>query len=87
MSKDKGKEPGLPKEILTAAWAIALGAITPMLASTMVNIAIDKLMNDFNTTLDTVQCYITGYVLALAIAVPVSSDGKKIFVGTVIAFG
>lgn len=93
MTKDKVKEAGLPKEILTAAWAIALGAIAPMLDSTMVNIAIDKLTKDFNTTLDTIQWAITGYVLALAIAVPVSGwlmnkfNGKKIFIGAVIAFG
>lgn len=94
MSKDKKvAEPGLPKEILMAAWAIALGAIAPMLDSTMVNIAIDKLSKDFNTTLDTIQWSITGYVLALAIAVPVSGwlmnkfNGKKIFIGAVIAFG
>lgn len=90
---DKVKEPGLPKEILTAAWAIALAAIAPMLDSTMVNIAIDKLNKDFNTTLDTIQWSITGYVLALAIAGPVSGwlmnkfNGKKIFIGAVIAFG
>ncbi|MGG2091500.1 MDR family MFS transporter [Bacillus sp. S13(2024)] len=93
MSKDKIKEPGIPKEILTAAWAIALGAIAPMLDSTMVNIVIDQLNKDFNTTLDTIQWSITGYVLALAIAVPVSGwlmnqfNGKKIFIGAVIAFG
>ncbi|QIW80740.1 MDR family MFS transporter [Bacillus tequilensis] len=93
MLKDKVKEPGIPKEILMAAWAIALGAIAPMLDSTMVNIAIDKLNQDFSTTLDTIQWSITGYVLALAIAVPVSGwlmnkfNGKKILIGAVIAFG
>jgi len=93
MAKDKLKEPELPREILIAAWAIALGAIAPMLDTTMVNIAIDNLSKDFNTTLDTIQWSVTGYVLALAIAVPVSGwlmnkcNGKKIFVGAVIAFG
>ncbi|GIO31235.1 MFS transporter [Paenibacillus albilobatus] len=64
-----------------------------MLDSTMVNIAIDKLNKDFNTTLDTVQWSVTGYALALAIAVPVSGwlmnkySGKKIYIGAVIAFG
>ncbi|MDR9854171.1 MDR family MFS transporter [Paenibacillus sp. VCA1] len=93
MTKNNIKEPGLPREILMAAWAIALGAIAPMLDSTMVNIAIDKLNKDFNTTLDTVQWSVTGYVLALAIAVPVSGwlmnkyNGKKIYIGAVIAFG
>ncbi|MEC2058519.1 MDR family MFS transporter [Bacillus stercoris] len=93
MSKDQIKNSGLSKEILSAAWAIALGAIAPMLDSTMVNIAIDKLNKDFSTTLDTIQWSITGYVLALAIAVPVSGwlmnkfNGKKILIGAVIAFG
>lgn len=46
-----------------------------------------------NGNLDTIQWAITGYVLALAIAVPVSGwfmnkfNGKKIFIGAVIAFG
>ncbi|BEV40873.1 MDR family MFS transporter [Bacillus subtilis] len=93
MSKDQIKKSGLSKEILSAAWAIALGAIAPMLDSTMVNISIDKLNKDFSTTLDTIQWSITGYVLALAIAVPVSGwlmnkfNGKKILIGAVIAFG
>ncbi|NLS87557.1 DHA2 family efflux MFS transporter permease subunit [Bacillus subtilis] len=93
MSKDQIKNSGLSKEVLSAAWAIALGAIAPMLDSTMVNIAIDKLNKDFSTTLDTIQWSITGYVLALAIAVPVSGwlmnkfNGKKILIGAVIAFG
>ncbi|MDO3409781.1 MDR family MFS transporter [Saccharibacillus sp. CPCC 101409] len=93
MAKTKSKGMGIPKEILMAAWAIALGAIAPMLDSTMVNIAIDQLNKDFNTTLDTIQWAITGYVLALAIAVPISGwlmnrfNGKKIFIGAVVAFG
>lgn len=93
MAKNKANNPGLPKEILAAAWAIALGAIAPMLDSTMVNIAIDQLTKEFNTTLGIIQWSVTGYVLALAIAVPVSGwlmnrfNGKKVFVGAVIAFG
>ncbi|MBY0219209.1 MDR family MFS transporter [Paenibacillus illinoisensis] len=93
MAENKIKKIGLPKEVLMAAWAIALGAIAPMLDSTMVNIAIDKLTHDFSTTLDIIQWAITGYVLALAVAVPVSGwlmnkfNGKKIFIGAVIAFG
>ncbi|MCM3204670.1 MDR family MFS transporter [Paenibacillus illinoisensis] len=93
MTENKIKKTGLPKEVLMAAWAIALGAIAPMLDSTMVNIAIDKLTKDFSTTLDIIQWAITGYVLALAVAVPVSGwlmnkfNGKKIFIGAVIAFG
>src|SRR5699024_776900 len=56
-------------------------------------IAIDTLIKDFNSTLDIVQWAITGYILALAIAVPISGwlmntfNGKRVFVGSVIAFG
>lgn len=83
----------LPKEVLSAAWAIALGAIAPMLDSTMVNIAIDQLTKNFHTTLTIIQWAITGYVLALSIAVPIAGwlmnhfDGKKIFIAAVILFG
>lgn len=83
----------LPKEVLSAAWAIALGAIAPMLDSTMVNIAIDQLTKNFHTTFTIIQWAITGYVLALAIAVPIAGwlmnhfDGKKIFIAAVILFG
>lgn len=93
MVQEQVKEQKLPKKILAASWAIALGAIAPMLDSTMVNIAVNTLIKEFNTTLSIVQWSITGYVLALAIAVPVSGwlmnkfNGKKIFIGSVIAFG
>lgn len=93
MATNKAAKQGLPKGILMAAWSIALGAIAPMLDSTMVNIAVDKLNKDFDTTLHTIQWAITGYVLALAIAVPVSGwlmnkfNGKKVFIGAVLAFG
>lgn len=93
MKPNPMKAPGLPRDVLIAAWAIALGAIAPMLDSTMVNIAVDKLTKQFHTTLDIIQWAITGYVLALAIAVPVSGwlmnkyNGKRVFIGAVVAFG
>lgn len=64
-----------------------------LLDSTMVNIAIDQLTHDFNTTLTIIQWAITGYILALAMAVPISGwlmnkfNSKKIFIGAVILFG
>ncbi|MCM3135245.1 DHA2 family efflux MFS transporter permease subunit [Paenibacillus polysaccharolyticus] len=93
MRTNKVKETGIPRHILITAWAIALGAIAPMLDSTMVNIAVSQLTKDFHTTLSTIQWAITGYILALAIAVPVSGwlmnqfNSKKVFIGAVIAFG
>ncbi|SQC67461.1 High-copy suppressor of rspA [Listeria fleischmannii subsp. fleischmannii] len=83
----------IPKETLKAAWAIALAAIAPMLDSTMINIAVGQLNQDFHTTLDIVQWAITGYALALAISVPISGwlmnqyNGKKVFIAAVACFG
>lgn len=79
----KSKKEKLPKELTRNAWILVVGAIAPMLDSTMVNIAINKLQSDLHTSLDMIQWAITGYVLALAVAVPVCGyvvnhiDGKK----------
>lgn len=83
----------LPKDLMTSAWILALGAIPPMLDSTMVNIAINKLQSDLNTSLNMIQWAITGYVLALAVAVPICGylvnrfNGKKVFQWSLLAFG
>ncbi|MFS4464831.1 DHA2 family efflux MFS transporter permease subunit [Staphylococcus haemolyticus] len=81
------------REIMIAAWAIALGAIAPMLDSTMINIAIKQLNNAFNTTIEITQWGITGYVLALALVIPIAGwlvnqfNGKYVFIGASILFG
>ncbi|GHU89229.1 MFS transporter [Spirochaetia bacterium] len=72
MSEDK-KVPELepiPKSVMNIAWILVLGAVMPLLDSTMVNIAIRHLSNDFFIGLDLVQWVITGYVLAMAVSVP-----------------
>ena len=83
----------IPTNIMIAAWAIALGAITPMLDVTMINIAIKDLTQDFHTTLSIIQWGVTGYLLALAIAVPISGwlmnqfNSKRVFISAVVGFG
>lgn len=83
----------IPTNIMIAAWAIALGAITPMLDATMINIAIKDLTQDFHTTLSIIQWGVTGYLLALAIAVPISGwlmnqfNSKRVFISAVVGFG
>lgn len=83
----------LPKELMASAWVLAFGAVAPMLDSTMVNIAINKLQSDLHTSLNTIQWAITGYVLALAIAVPICGyfvnhfNGKKVLQWATIGFG
>ncbi|WP_210126223.1 DHA2 family efflux MFS transporter permease subunit [Staphylococcus sp. GDY8P85P] len=89
----KVNERQVSREIMIAAWAIALGAIAPMLDSTMINIAIKQLNHTFGTTLDIVQWGITDYVLALALIIPIAGwlvnqyNGKYVFISASILFG
>lgn len=89
----KVNERQVSREKMIAAWAIALGAIAPMLDSTMINIAIKQLNHTFGTTLDIVQWGITGYVLALALIIPIAGwlvnqyNGKYVFISASILFG
>jgi len=82
MEKEK-----LPKEIISIAWILVLGALPPMLDSTIVNIAVNNLAKVFSVSFAVTQWVVTGYVLALGIAVPFSGwlmrrfDGKKVYIG------
>ncbi|WMT39339.1 MFS transporter [Paenibacillus sp. D2_2] len=89
INKAEGK---LPKELVHMAFILVLGAIAPMLDTTMVNIAVNQFAYDFHTSLNTIQWVITGYVLATAIAVPFSGwlinrfDGKHIYLAAELLF-
>ncbi len=86
MNKTAKLDP-IPKGIMNVAWILVLGAIMPLLDSTMVNIAINHLSQDFGIGLDSVQWAITGYVLAMAISVPLAGwaalrfNGKWLMIG------
>ncbi|GEK60419.1 hypothetical protein LCI01_00550 [Leuconostoc citreum] len=75
----------IPKSTLIVAWVIVFGAMAPLLDATMMNIAINSLVNDFHNSVTTVQWTITCYMLATGAAVPFSSwllnkyDGKYVF--------
>ncbi|WP_282803698.1 MDR family MFS transporter [Secundilactobacillus kimchicus] len=92
-NQSKTSTEGLPQNVITQAWIIVLGAIAPMLDSTMVNIAINKLSSDFNRSLSTVQWVVTGYLLAMVVAVPFTGwlndriGGKKVFLVAELLFG
>lgn len=82
----------IPKNIMNIVWILVLGAIMPLLDSTMVNIAIKHLSNDFRIGLDSIQWVITGYVLSMAISVPLVGwmvqrfNGKWLMINANIVF-
>lgn len=93
MSQTTAKSAALPRHVLNQAWIIVLGAIAPMLDSTMVNIAVNHLSKSFHAGLSTVQWVVTGYMLAMVVAVPFTGwllnkfGGKRVFFWAEILFG
>jgi EmrB/QacA subfamily drug resistance transporter len=83
----------IPKGLLSIAWVLVIGAIAPLLDSTMVNIAINDLTQSMHAELSTVQWVVTGYVLTAAVAVPFSGffinrfSGKSVYLFAEILFG
>jgi EmrB/QacA subfamily drug resistance transporter len=62
----------LPRELLSLAYALMPGAVVVGLDATMVNVALETLARDFNTSLATIQWVSTAYLLALAMVIPLS---------------
>lgn len=62
----------LDPAVLRMAGVLLLGAMAPLLDSTIVNIAVHVLGRDLHASVTTVQWVSAGYLLALAMAVPVA---------------
>ncbi|MDF2887102.1 MAG: drug resistance transporter, EmrB/QacA subfamily [Lacrimispora sp.] len=71
--------------LLKVAIILVFGSLAPLLDSTMVNVAIKTIAGELKSTVSVIQWVITGYVLAMAIAVPVSGwainrfGGKRLY--------
>jgi EmrB/QacA subfamily drug resistance transporter len=62
----------LDRDVLLVAMVVVLGAIMSILDVTVVNVAINTLAKEFQTTLPTIQWVATGYTLALATVIPLT---------------
>ncbi|WP_233160355.1 DHA2 family efflux MFS transporter permease subunit [Actinophytocola xanthii] len=86
------EEQGLDRRILLIGSVVVLGAIMAMLDITVVNVALDRLIIEFDTTLDQMQWVATGYTLALATVIPLSGwaadrfGTKRIYLTAVFLF-
>ncbi|MDR6552389.1 MDR family MFS transporter [Paenibacillus qinlingensis] len=86
MAKSQAEAIKRPKEkidptILKVALILVFGAIASQLDSTMVNVAINTLASDLHSTVSAIQWVITGYVLTMGLAVPVSGWAIQRFGG------
>jgi EmrB/QacA subfamily drug resistance transporter len=82
----------LDRRVLAIGGVVVLGAIMAMLDITVVNVALDRLIIEFDSTLDQMQWVATGYTLALATVIPLSGwaadrfGTKRIYLTAVLLF-
>ncbi len=62
----------LDPKLLRIAAVVVLGTFMSILDTTIVNVAINDLTKEFNSTLPTIQWVSTGYMLALATVIPLT---------------
>ncbi|WP_263849918.1 MFS transporter [Lentilactobacillus parafarraginis] len=58
--------------LTTIGIVLVLGAIVPMLDTTMTNVGINTILKDLDSTVNVMQWVTTAYVLALGLAVPLA---------------
>ena len=87
-----GPDPSSRRYRYLAAAVIALGSTSSILSSTVVNVAVPALQRVFSASLADIQWIITGYLLGLAAAIPVSGyltdrfGSKRVYTYTLAAF-
>lgn len=71
----------LDTAVLKLAGILILGALAPLLDSTVVNVALHTLGHDLHASLSAVQWVSSGYLLALVVAVPLTGWAQSRFGG------
>ncbi|MFF2090093.1 DHA2 family efflux MFS transporter permease subunit [Paenibacillus sp. NPDC058174] len=80
------------KSILPILLTVAIGMFLIILDSTIMNVALPKLVSAFNSNLSTIQWVITSYTLALAAIIPLAGwfsdrfSPKRIFLTSILLF-
>ncbi|WP_405110348.1 MDR family MFS transporter [Paenibacillus sp. FSL K6-1217] len=78
--------------ILKVALILVFGALAPLFDSTMINVAVRTLTSDLKSPVSVIQWVITGYVLTMGMAIPVSGwavnrfGGKKVYLFSLAVF-
>src|SRR3954447_5225474 len=70
---------GLDRHVAAIAAVVVIGAIMSILDTTIVNIALDTLARDLHASLDDVQWVTTGYLLSLALVIPLTGWASERF--------
>ena len=87
-----GATAALPPEVRRAVTALIIGGIAAILDTTIVTIALHTLVIKLHSTVGTIQWVSTGYLLALAVAIPVTGwaearlGGKRAWIAALAIF-
>ncbi|MEO5877260.1 MAG: DHA2 family efflux MFS transporter permease subunit [Streptosporangiaceae bacterium] len=68
-----GKDEGFDPELKKLALVVLLGAVMTILDTTIVNVAVNTLGTEFDTSLATIQWVLTAYTLALSMSIPITA--------------
>jgi EmrB/QacA subfamily drug resistance transporter len=85
-------ETKLPPQVWKALLALIVGGIAAILDSTMVTLALHTLAVSLHSTDGTIQWVTTGYLLAMAVAIPVTGwaesrwGGKRVWMAALVIF-
>jgi EmrB/QacA subfamily drug resistance transporter len=69
---DTDPDAGLSRGVKIVAGVVVLGVIMSVLDTTIVNVALDTLSRDLHSPLSTIQWVATGYLLSLAMVIPLA---------------
>jgi EmrB/QacA subfamily drug resistance transporter len=72
VARSKTQESVLTPQLRRIATVVVLGSIMSILDTTIVAVALDTLGKDFHVAVSTIQWVTTGYLLALAVVIPVT---------------
>ncbi|MCH2556841.1 MAG: DHA2 family efflux MFS transporter permease subunit [Alcanivorax sp.] len=73
MNKSAASLTPIPPRIWKIAAVAGAGAFMAMLDSTVANLALDAIRDDLNSPLATIQWVVTGYLIALAVSLPLAA--------------
>jgi EmrB/QacA subfamily drug resistance transporter len=92
-SSEDAPDEGLSRAVLVVAGVVVIGVIMSILDTTIVNVALETLSRELHSPLSTIQWVSTGYLLSLAMVIPLAGwmserfGSKRVWMWSVGLFG
>jgi EmrB/QacA subfamily drug resistance transporter len=93
MTASGAAEEPLGREVWVVAAVVTVGTVMSILDTTIVNVALETLSRQLHASLNSIQWVVTGYMLALAIVIPLTGwmserfGAKRVWMTSVALFG